>query len=220
MHCSNCSKYGTFETDLFRLLVPFGGLKDINLTAGETIIIAPATGGFGSAAVTLALAMGARVIAVGRNLETLKKLQASQDNDRIELFQITGDVQTDLKTLGTFGTIDAFLDLSPPEAANSTHFQTCMLSLRKGGRVSLMGGLNNELTIPVKAVVSRDLKIMGKWMYERQDVRDMIKMIEIGVLRLGGKVVEKFGLEDWEKAFDRAAELGGVGQRGATIIVP
>jgi threonine dehydrogenase-like Zn-dependent dehydrogenase len=164
--------------------------------------------------------MGARVIAAGRNLETLQKLQASQENGEIDLFQITGDVNTDLNSLRAFGTIDAFLDLSPPEAANSTHFKTCMLSLRKGGRVSLMGGLNNELTIPVKAVVSRDLKIMGKWMYERQDVRDMIKMIEIGVLKLGGKEVETFGLEEWEKAFERAAELGGVGRRGATIIVP
>jgi hypothetical protein len=48
-------------TQLPRLLVPYGGLRDINLQAGETIIIAPATGMFGGRAVDVALAMGAKV---------------------------------------------------------------------------------------------------------------------------------------------------------------
>ncbi|KUJ09344.1 GroES-like protein [Mollisia scopiformis] len=206
--------------DISRLLVPYGGLRDIDLKTGESIIIAPATGTFGSAATKLALAMGARVIGVGRNLEALKELQTSYANDRFEIAQITGDVPTDLKTLQTFGTIDAYLDISPPEAANSTHFKTCMLALRKGGRVSLMGGLKGELTIPVKVVVSKDLRIRGKWMYERQDVRDLIKMIEVGVLKLGGQTVEKFGLDEWEAGFDKAVEFGGSGGKGSAIIVP
>jgi D-arabinose 1-dehydrogenase-like Zn-dependent alcohol dehydrogenase len=42
-------------------LVPYGGLVDIRLQPGETIIIAPATGLFGGRAVEVALAMGARV---------------------------------------------------------------------------------------------------------------------------------------------------------------
>jgi NADPH:quinone reductase-like Zn-dependent oxidoreductase len=44
------------------LLVPYGGLRDINVQAGETVIIAPATGPYGGAAVLVALAMGAKVI--------------------------------------------------------------------------------------------------------------------------------------------------------------
>ena len=48
-------------TQLPRLLVPYGGLVDIKLQAGETIIIAPATGMFGGRAVEVALAMGAQV---------------------------------------------------------------------------------------------------------------------------------------------------------------
>lgn len=45
---------------MLQALVPFGGLRSIGLQPGETVIIAPATGGFGSAAVVVALAMGAR----------------------------------------------------------------------------------------------------------------------------------------------------------------
>ena len=81
-----------------------------------------------------------------------------------------------------------------------------------------MGGLNGELTIPVKAVVSRDLQIKGKWMYSRQDVKDLIKMVEIGLLKLGGQKVDKFALEDWEMGFNAAAEYAGTG--GAAVIVP
>lgn len=57
------------------LLVPYGGLRDINLQEGETVMIAPAVGGFGGAEVLVALAMGARVIAMRRKLELLVKLK-------------------------------------------------------------------------------------------------------------------------------------------------
>ncbi|CZR62956.1 related to ADH3-alcohol dehydrogenase III [Phialocephala subalpina] len=215
--------YGIAEDlqDLSRLLVPYGGLRDINLQPGETIIIAPATGAFGSAAVKCALAIGARVIALGRNLDALKPLASKSSNPaRVETVQLTGDVQTDLKVLQVFGRIDAYLDISPPAAANSTHFKSCILSLRKGGRVSFMGGLNDEITIPIKAVVSRDLQLRGKWMYERKDVRDLIRMVEMGLLKLGGQKVDKFKLGEWEAAFDRAAEYAGSGGEKAAVIVP
>lgn len=200
-----------------RLLVPYGGLSDIGLKAGETIVITPATGPFGGAAVKVALAMGAKVIAMGRNVEILDKLAAN--NDRVETVQITGDMLADLKSLQASGTIDAYLDISPPEASNSTHFKSCILSLRQGGRVSLMGGLSGELNIPVRAILHRDLMLKGKWMYSRQEVLDLIKMIEVGVLKLGDRKAEKFALEDWEKAFDAAALNSSATGVGA-ILVP
>ncbi|KAE9365465.1 NAD(P)-binding protein [Stipitochalara longipes BDJ] len=202
--------------DISRLLVPYGGLSDIGLKAGETIVITPATGPFGSAAVKVAFAMGAKVIAMGRNAEILDNLAAN--NERVEIVQITGDVLADLKSLQEFGTIDAYLDISPPEAANSTHFKSCILALRHGGRVSLLGGLNGELNIPIRAILHRDLMLKGKWMYSRQDVRDMIKMIEIGVLKLGDRKAEKFALENWEQAFDAAFNSSATGT--GAILVP
>ncbi len=50
------------------LLVPYGGLLAANLQAGRTLLVSGATGNFGSAAVAVALAMGAGcVVAPGRN---------------------------------------------------------------------------------------------------------------------------------------------------------
>lgn len=197
-------------------MVPYGGLADIDLKPGETIIIAPATGAFGGAAVKVALAMGARVIAMGRDLEALKRL--AESHERIVIVQNTGDVQADTKSLQSFGPIDAFFDISPPAAADSTHFRSCILALRRTGRISIMGGLNGSLAIPIKVVVYMDLQLKGKWMYSRQDVKDLIKMVEIGLLKLGGQKVDRFALEDWEKGFNAAAEHSGGG--GAAIIVP
>ena len=127
-------------------------------------------------------------------------------------------MQADTKSLQSFEPIDAYFDISPPEAANSAHFRSCMLALRRSGRISLMGGLDGNLTIPVKVVVGRDLQLRGKWMYSRQDVKNLIKMVEIGLLKLGGQKVDKFALEDWEKGFNAAAQYSGSG--GAALIVP
>lgn len=74
-----CKELGYTTHDLMYLsylLVPFGGLQDINLSPGETIIICPATGNFGGAAVQVAVALGARVTAMGRNTTEPTRLKA------------------------------------------------------------------------------------------------------------------------------------------------
>ena len=195
------------------LLVPYGGLRDIKLETGETVIVSPATGSFGGAAVKMAHAMGARVIAMGRNIDALKGIATSLE--RVEAVPITGDVLADTKELKKFGTIDAMFDISPPEAAKSTHLKSGILALRKSGRVSLMGGIREDISISHHVVMHNNLQLRGKWMYERDDIGALIKMIEIGALKLGEKAgvkaVGKFTLEEWEKAFDVAAENPGMG---------
>lgn len=49
------------------LVLTLSGLSEINVQPGETVIVAPATGGFSGIGVAMALALGARVIAVARN---------------------------------------------------------------------------------------------------------------------------------------------------------
>ena len=202
------------------MLVPFGGLSDIGLKPGETIIVAPATGSFGGAAVLVALAMGARVIAMGRNVETLNKIAAW--SEKIEAVPITGDVEADTTALTKFGTIDAFFDISPPAAAKSTHIKSGILALRPQGRVSLMGGIAEDIPIPHRVIMRKCLQLRGKWMYDRADIHLMIKMIEAGVVKLGEKggtkVVGQFGLDDWDDAFTTAAANNVMGAQ--TLIIP
>ena len=201
-------------SDLSSLAIPFGGMSDIGLKAGETVIVAPATGPFGGAAVIVALAIGAKVIAMGRNVEALMKIKAS--SERVEIVQITGDMEADLMALQQFSPIDAYFDISPAAAEKSTHLKSCILALRHSGRVSLMGGIQGDLSIPHQAVMHRDLQLKGKWMYSRENMRDLIKMVEIGVLKLEGgegsvgRPIKKFSLEQWDEAFTAAADSSGL----------
>lgn len=206
-----------------RMLIPYGGLRSVNLTAGETVIVAPATGPLGGCAVLVALAMGARVIAMGRSVEMLKKL-AALDTKRVKTVPITGAVEAQTEALrNCFGPVDVFFDISPPQAAKSTHIKSGILALRAGGRVSLMGGIPEDVPIPYLAVMIGNLQLKGCWMFPREAVGELVKMIEADVLKIGeesfGKrYVGKFGLEEWDSALTAAAE--NVGMADLTLIAP
>jgi threonine dehydrogenase-like Zn-dependent dehydrogenase len=199
---------------LARHMVAYGGLRSIDLKAGETIIIAPATGAYSGAAVDVALAMGARVIALGRNLKVLEALAAT--HPRVSVLQLKNDFQEDLSALKKFGTIDAYLDISPAVANESTHVRSCFMALKPYGRVSLMGVLNKDIAIPYVMATIKSLTIKGQYMYEREDVRGVIRMAEAGVLKLGTaaghEIVGKFKLDEFEKAFEIAKANAAAGQ--------
>ncbi|KAJ3712213.1 alcohol dehydrogenase [Lentinula raphanica] len=190
-----------------RLLVPYGGLDDVGMKPGETVIIAPATGPFGSAAVRVALALGAgRVIAMGRNKTALGQL-SSLDN-RISTVEITGNEQTETEALRKLGPIDVFFDISPPTAADSTHLKSAVASLRHGGRISLMGGVSEYRSFPYASFMHRNLTMKGTWMFSRQQILSFVKLVESGLLPLDEKsglsVARSFRLDEWADAFEKA----------------
>ena len=79
-----------------------------------------------------------------------------------------------------------------------------------------MGGIRDDVPIPHSVVVHWNLTLKGKWMFEREDIKSMIKMVESGVLKLGEsaglRIIGKFGLEDWDKAFTAAEKNAGMGE--------
>lgn len=203
---------------LAHLLVPFGGLRSIDLKPGETVVVCPATGGFGGAGAHVAAALGARVIAMGRHEEKLARLKAfitkGMPAARVETVRITGDKEADTASLRAFGgTIDAVLDLSPPGApAQGTHLLSAAAALRRGGRISLMGAVGHNIVD--WNFVSKDLVAKAKLMYDREDMLLFVKMLEAGLFARGADLVEPktFALEDWREAFDEAATYSGVGR--------
>ncbi|EXJ72922.1 uncharacterized protein A1O5_04071 [Cladophialophora psammophila CBS 110553] len=218
-----------------KMLVAYGGLGPlcIDLKPGETVVVTPATGGFGSAAAHLCLELGAgRVICMGRNQEILAQLKravAPEKRDRVECIPLTGDWEADLKALKSLGgLIDVFFDISPPAAADSRHLKAGIFALRNGGRMCLMGGGNHDLVLPNGVLMHKDITVKGKWMYEPTDVKRLIALVETGLVQLhreaddvnplGARVVAKFKLEEWEEAFDTAEKQGRSG--GIVVIEP
>jgi threonine dehydrogenase-like Zn-dependent dehydrogenase len=187
-------------------LVGYGGLRSIGLQAGETVIVAPATGGFGSAAALAAVAMGANVVAMGRNRDSLRRLE--ELSPRIRTVPIVGDVDVEIEALTRSGRADAFLDLSPPESVGSTHLKSALKSLRKGGRASLMGGPSVDTPFPYRDLVFNDITLKAQWMFDTAQVRDMIKLVETGLFSFDHvEVAGRFPLEKWEEAFDVAKKM-------------
>ncbi|KAI0887744.1 alcohol dehydrogenase GroES domain-containing protein [Annulohypoxylon maeteangense] len=197
-----------------QLVVPYGGFRDVGLTAGGTVLITPATGNFGGAAVHVALAMGARVIAMGRNEKILAELKALAPG-RVDTVVFSGDLEADVASIAKYGPVDVFQDLTPPMATNTSHIQAGILSVRTNGRVNLMGNVK-DLEIPYRAVVYRGLRIQGTLMYTREQALDMLKLIETGTLKLGpqaGLTTKRvFKLEDGVAALEFAAKEAGAGR--------
>ena len=198
------------------LLVAYGGLRDIKLEPGETIVVCPATGGYGGAAVQVAVSIGARVVAMGRNENELARLKEhvtkGTPGAAIETVKITGDEQAETAALQACGTIDAVLDISPPAAAKSTHLKSAIRALRQNGRCSLMGSFGD--IISDFKVVSSNITLKGKMMYEREDILQFVKMLEKGLFPRGTELVntKAFKLEDWKEALDAAAGHMGIGK--------
>ncbi|EXJ63912.1 hypothetical protein A1O7_00247 [Cladophialophora yegresii CBS 114405] len=210
-----------------KLMVPYGGLGSLcmDLKPGETVVVYPATGGFGSAAVHLCLDLGAgRVICMGRNVEALEGLKSAatpEKRPRIETVPLSGRWEEDLKVLKSLGgNIDVFFDISPPTAGKEV-LKAGMVALRHGGRMCIMGGGDQDIPLPNGVFMHKDLTLKGKWMYEPMDVKRLISLVEAGIVKLhrqgeavtpyGASVVAKFSLEDWQKAFNEGERVGSAG---------
>ncbi|KAI9640387.1 hypothetical protein NHQ30_011132 [Ciborinia camelliae] len=222
------AEYAKFPTEnVFALdegcLVPFGGLSDINLLPGETVIVAPATGRFGGSAVMVALAMGATVVACGRNEDTLAALRKTySDTGKLEIVVLNGDQETDTRAMlaasGNGGKgADAYVDFSPNVAAKSTHIAAAMAALKPFGRAAFMGGIFGNIEINYISLMMKSLRIQGRFMYDREMVVRMIKMIEKGNLKMGDgagmKIIGKYGLDEIDEAMEIAKNETGWGNQ-------
>ena len=148
------------------------------------------------------------MIAMGRNMEKLNALKNL--SDRIEIVPITGDVEKDAAELKKFGEADVFFDISPTVAGIAPHLKSGIMALRSGGRVSLMGGMQEDVPLPHAIIMHKNLTLKGKWMYNREDIPALIKLVETGFLKVDEKggitIVGTFKLEDWDEAFTVAEE--------------
>lgn len=233
-------------TWLNTLLVSYGGLLAAGLQPGQVIMVNGATGHFGSAAVAIAVAMGAaRVIAPGRNEQALSAL-VRQFGSRVRPVLLSEDETTNSKrfveaTEGSFTTYSAY-SLPENEAINSKRFMEaaegpidCLLDLlgpihdaaptrrgimavRPGGTAVLMGGVQSTLDIPYNYVMLNNLVIRGQYMYPRHAPSLLVELISSGLLNLEPFSVSTFPLEQVNQAVQYAHDRGGAFQ--LTVLKP
>jgi alcohol dehydrogenase len=209
-------------TALGRLLVPFGGLLAGKLSVGETLVVNGATGGFGGAAVAVALAMGAgRVVATGRNAGTLEDI-VHRFGPRVHTVQFTGSEADDHRLIveSAGGPIDMVLDFLPREAS-AAQARPAILSVRLGGRVILMGGLRGEqgnLGLNYNWLIHNETTVRGVWMYPKDAIPRMVQMVRAGLVDLTQFDLTEFGLDQANEAVSHAA--ANAGPRQLTVLRP
>jgi alcohol dehydrogenase len=193
---------------LGRLMVPFGGLLAGRLLAGETLLVNGATGAFGSAGLLVGVTMGAaRVVATGRNAEVLADLERRFDG-RVRTVKMSGNEEEDRRQIqrAAGGPIDVVLDLLPPEASPAW-VRAAVLAVRPYGRAVLMGGIREDISLPYAWMMRYGIEVRGQWMYPREAIQRMIKLVRSGQIGLGD--VTEFPLEKVNEAVAYAAANSG-----------
>jgi alcohol dehydrogenase len=205
---------------LSRCLVPYGGFLRARLAAGETVIVNGATGAYGSAAVNVAVAMGAaRVVAAGRNQEVLDRLPAI---GCVTTVRLSGDAGGDAAALreaargdssstgtaagagaGADCALDIVGDADTPDATLAT-----LRALRRAGRLVLMGSMRVPLPIDYTDLMISRREIIGNFMYPPGAPARLMQLAASGLLDLERIDIACYPLADLPAAMDHAAEPG------------
>ncbi|RFA93897.1 zinc-binding dehydrogenase [Pyrobaculum aerophilum] len=160
-------------------LTAYGAVVNTGSVSPGDVVVVVGTGGVGLSAVQVAKAVGARVIAVGRNSEKLK-IAASLGAEVINVreadpvktvFELTEGRGADvvIEAVGSDETIQQAVDMAAP-----------------GGRVVLVGlmPVGHKTPLQLARVVRGGIQILGSYgARPRVDLPVVIKMVERGVLK-------------------------------------
>jgi alcohol dehydrogenase len=208
---------------LGNMLVPYGGFLAANLQPGETVLVSGATGNFGSAAVAVALAMGAAcVVAPGRNEKMLAEL-VHRYGARVRPVKLSGNENDDREQMkrAAGGPIDCVFDIMPP-SVSTTVVRAAIMTVRPYGRVVLMGGVGMlggaGLELPYNWIMRECITIHGVWMYPPDAAVRLIALVRAGLLSLDHYETTAFDLDHANEAVTHAA--ANAGPFNMTVIRP
>jgi alcohol dehydrogenase len=203
---------------LGKLAVPYGGLLRGRFTSGEVIVVIGASGSFGSAAVLLACALGAeRVVAAGRNAAALQELTRI-DGKRVRPVALSGNVDADVGALKLAARGGAHLTFDMVGRAQDSNASMAGLkSLRRGGRLVLMGSMSVPLPLNYGEVMRNNWEIIGHFMYPPDTYRRILALVRSGLLDLGAIEIKAFPLAEAPVAIEAASKSSGL---QVTIVKP
>ncbi len=194
-----------------KFAVPYGGLLRGGLLGGETVVVNGATGSFGSAGALLALALGAgRVVAAGRDRAALEALVAAA-GPRLVPVPLTGDITQDVAALrrAAGGAADLGLDLvGRADSADAT--LATLHSLRRGGRLVMMGSAQVPLPLSFGEMLGNDWQVLGCFMYPADVPARLAGLIAGGQLDLGQVRLQRFPFDALPAAIGAAARMRGL----------
>jgi D-arabinose 1-dehydrogenase-like Zn-dependent alcohol dehydrogenase len=174
------------------------------LAPGEWLAV-HGCGGVGLSAVMIAVAAGARVVAVDVSEAALA---AAREAGAAHAVAAGADVRE-----LTGGGAHVSLDAIGSEAACAAS----VAGLRKRGRHVQVGLLPEAPRVPMDLVIARELELLGSHGMAASAYPEMLELVRAGRLRPGDLVTREIGLDEVPEAL---AAMGDGSARGVTVIRP
>ena len=178
-------------------------LHRANLQAGETVVVAGASGGVGLASVQLAKRRGAHVIAIAgaSKHEQILAVGADQMFDRnVDLVAQLGEQSVDLVVDNVAG----------------DNFANMIKLLKVGGRISTSGAIAGPIVnVDLRDLYLKDVRLIGSTAWDEPVFPNLVKYIEAG--ELTPQVAKTFALADIVQAQQEFAEKKHVGK---LVLIP
>jgi NADPH:quinone reductase-like Zn-dependent oxidoreductase len=173
------------------------------LRPGETVVVAGASGGVGTAAIQLCRLRGARVIAIAAasKARALKELGAQSVIDRG-----TENLEAAIRAAAG-GAVDVALDV-----VGAHTFMHLINALRQGGRYSASGAISGPIAqFDLRQMIYKDLQLTGATIVPPGTMQRIVRLIEECCLR--PVLARTFALRDLamaEEAFMAKNHVGNI----------
>lgn len=173
----------------------YHSLKRLHVGPGQTLLVNGISGTLGICAALLGLAMGAtKIIGVARNRDLLERVRSIAP-DRIFVYALEDDGAkkggreyshpfVDWSRSLTEGEgVDSVIDCLPPGAPASAMLPA-IYSLRRGGRMSNVGNVNEDLGVSTFWMITNRIGIEGSVWFTTAEGQEMVAMAQVGSLDL------------------------------------
>ena len=205
----NALRIDTGQTDAELATYPCAYTTAENLIArtglrpGETVAIAGASGGVGSASIQLCRLRGARVIAIASESKAKLLTQLGAD---VVIDRNTPDLEQALRDAGD-GSIDVALDV-----VGGSMFMPLINALRQGGRYSSSGSIAGPMVeFDLRQLVYKDLQLTGATMVPPGTMQRLVRLIEDGALMpLLAQSFPLKNLAEAQEAFMQKQHVGNI----------
>ena len=152
-------------------------VRRAELRAGETVLVHAGLSGVGSAAVQIALALGAQVIATAGGAEKCRRVEALGAHHVID-YKETDFAKQVRAITGKAGVQVVF------EHVGEATFAGSLKCLARGGRLVTCGATTGgNVDVSLHAVFFKSLSILGSTMGSKGDLRQILRMFEQGRFR-------------------------------------
>ncbi|WP_408520787.1 zinc-binding dehydrogenase [Paraburkholderia sediminicola] len=134
-----------------------------------------------------------------------------QGRGRVVPVVLSGDAAQDTAAIraASGGGADLAFDMVG-QATDANATLVALRSLRRGGRLVLMGSMQVDLPIPYREMLLNNWELIGHFMYTRADYLALVSLVTSGQIPLAAVELKSYPFAQLEAAIDAAGRMAGL----------